>query len=101
MTNRSPRFAGYARAFGAVCVAACSSSPHLDLGPTPAGVHVEARVAYYDITGSSLLELRRALAVEGPRGAEGRRWAAVTNWRMQWQYKFATRGIACAIDRTN
>ena len=78
---------------------ACTN-PRLDLGPAPAGVTVDARIQYYDVTANSLSEIRRAMALEGPRGSEGRRWAAVTSWRMAWTYRYARRGAGCEIERT-
>lgn len=82
-----------------VLTPACWTTPGLDLGPAPAGVTVDARIQYYDVNAGSLSEIRRAMVTDGPRGSGGRRWAAVTSWRMQWTYQYVRRGIGCAIER--
>ena len=74
-------------------------TPHLDLGPSPVGVTVDARIQYYDVNAGSLVELRRALMTERPRGSGERRWAAVTSWRMVWSYHYVG-SITCVIENT-
>lgn len=66
-------------------VMACGIQSHLDLGPAPAGVIVEARLQYYDVSAASLAELRRAMLQLGPRW-EGRSYQAVTESRFTWDY---------------
>ena len=82
-----------------VAAAACTH-PNVDLGPTPPGVTVQATVAYYDITANSLGEVRRALANEGPT-SQGRRWAAVTSWRLSWTYQLRRGTMGCELERTH
>ena len=83
----------------ALASTACWTSARLDLGPTAPGVTLDARVQYYDVNAGSLVELRRALMTEGPLGSGGRRWAAVTSWRMQWTYHYVG-NITCVIENT-
>jgi predicted secreted Zn-dependent protease len=59
---------------------------HIDLGPVPQGVFVDARVQYYDVSAASLTELRRDMARLGPRW-EGRPFQAVTQSRFRWDYQ--------------
>ena len=81
----------------AVMVTACYSSPALDLGPVPAGVQVRSSVTYYDVTAASLAEIRQGIRDEGPR-SQGRRWGAVTRWRLNWTSQRATlSGSMCEI----
>jgi predicted secreted Zn-dependent protease len=58
---------------------------HIDLGPVPAGVTVDARLQYYDVTAASLTDLRRGMIQLGPRW-EGRSYQAVTQSRFRWGY---------------
>jgi predicted secreted Zn-dependent protease len=83
-----------------VAAAACFTHPNVDLGPTPPGVSVQATVAYYDVTANSLADLRRALAQEGP-SSQGRRWAAITSWRLAWTYQTRRGSLGCEIERTH
>lgn len=70
----------------------CTTTPRLAVGPTPAGVSVDARLQYYDISAASLAEIRRAIAREGVR-VDGRTWSAATHWRVNWRYQYDTRGV--------
>jgi len=58
---------------------------HVDLGPAPAGVTVDAKLQYYDVTAASLTELRRGMLQLGPRW-EGRSYQAVTQSQFRWAY---------------
>ena len=60
--------------------------PHIDVGPVPKGVVVEARVQYYDVSAASLAELRRDMVRLGPRW-QGRPYQAVTQSRFRWDYQ--------------
>jgi predicted secreted Zn-dependent protease len=57
----------------------------IDVGPVPAGVVVDARVQYYDVSAATLVDLRRNMARLGPRW-EGRTYQAVTQSRFRWDY---------------
>lgn len=83
-------------ALAAAGASACWTTPNVDLGPSPPGVIVEARLHYYDVTAGTLSEIRRALAVEGPRSG-GRAWAAVTSWRLNWTYQYVRGNLGCEI----
>ena len=75
-----------------VFLSACAGHrSQIDLGPTPAGVVVDARLQYYDVTAANLLELRRAMLVLGPRW-EGRAYQAVTESRFKWEYQPERKG---------
>lgn len=83
----------------ALLVAGCTSTPRLAVGPAPAGVNVDARLQYYDVSAGTLGEIQRALSREGVR-TDGRTWSAVTNWRVTWTTQFNPRGVSgCEIDR--
>jgi predicted secreted Zn-dependent protease len=83
----------------ALCLTACTSQPHLSVGPVPAGVNVDARLQYYDVSAATLGDIQRAMAREGVR-VNGRTWSAVTNWRVTWASQFNPRGVAgCEITR--
>jgi predicted secreted Zn-dependent protease len=77
-------------------LAACSTTPSIDLGARPIGVSVEAKMHYYDVSAATLAEIRRAMMVQGPR-ADGRSWTAVTRWRYAWTFQYDNRGTVCHI----
>jgi predicted secreted Zn-dependent protease len=56
----------------------------------PAGVTVDARLQYYDISAASLADIQRAMLRDGVR-VDGRTWSAVTNWNVRWTYQYASR----------
>src|ERR687887_172764 len=67
---------------------ACVSTPRLEVGPVPAGVSVDARLQYYDISAASIAEIQRAMLRDGVR-LDGRTWGAATNWNIRWTYQYA------------
>jgi predicted secreted Zn-dependent protease len=62
---------------------------------------VEERTEYYDVTGSSALELYNAVLAHGPKGAQGvAPWTAsfgTTSWNVRTQAEFARGDGLCAI----
>lgn len=93
------------RRFAAVCLlAACAPSrsqlPADGIGPVPTGLTVELHEQYYDITGATPAELRRAMRERGP--AEGdRRWDGYTRWNVRWRYRYAPRAGVCRMTDVN
>ncbi len=77
---------------------ACGTSTRVNLGPVPAGVTVDANVAYYDISAATLQELRRGMQQQGPRW-EGRAWSATTQSHFRWTYQYERRGVSCELRR--
>lgn len=74
----------------------CSSSSRIDLGPTPPNVTVEAHWNYYDVNATSLSEIRRAIAAEGPRSG-GRTWGAVTSAALSWRWEYYRGNLGCEL----
>lgn len=69
-------------------IAGCyRNAARLDVGPVPPGVTVNATIQYYDVTGASLAEVRREMAMQGPR-ADGRRWSAATSSHFKWTFRY-------------
>jgi predicted secreted Zn-dependent protease len=90
-----------ALAITSLIVVACATTPHLEVGPVPAGVVVDSRLQYYEVSAASLTEIRQAMRQEGPR-SEGRVWSAVTNWRLNWTYQYANHGTSgCELRRVH
>ena len=58
---------------------------------------VEERVDYYEVAGSSEDELRAAIDKQRPKDRAGERHDAVTDWDVQWEYRFVTSGNGCAL----
>lgn len=83
---------GVALAVGVCFVAGCAAPARLAVGPVPAGVSVDARLQYYDISAASLTEIRQGIARQGPR-LNGRTHSAVTHWRVNWKYQYHSRGV--------
>jgi predicted secreted Zn-dependent protease len=66
--------------------------------PAAAEPRVTETVEHYDVSGTSPLELRKALNQVGPVDkTEGRRFDAVTNWFVNWRYTYQNTGQGCAI----
>jgi predicted secreted Zn-dependent protease len=82
-----------AGALCAILAAACYRTPTVDVGPVPAGVTVDAKLRYYDISAASVAEINRAIGRLGPRD-RGRSWGATTTWRLDWTYQTARVGLA-------
>ena len=80
-------------------VTACASNVSLlKLGTMPAGVTMDARVQYYDVSAASLNELRMGMVRGGPR-VQGRAWQAATQTTFRWTYQFDRQGLACGLRR--
>ena len=62
--------------------------------------HVQVSTTYecYEVEGSTLPQLRSALAREGPR-VEGTRRPAATRWRVRWGYSFEAPGGVCEVTK--
>ena len=82
-----------------VLLAACASNGGLlQLGAMPSGVTMDAQVQYYDVSAASLNELRREMAMRGPR-VEGRSFQAAAQTNFRWTYQYARRGAGCELRR--
>lgn len=78
---------------------ACASNVSLlNLGAMPAGVTMDARVQYYDVSAASLAELRMGMVRGGPR-VQGRAWQAATQTNFRWTYQYDRHGLACSLRR--
>lgn len=77
-----------------ILASACTGHrPPIDPGTVPAGVVVDARLQYYEVSASSLAELRRAMVQLGPRW-EGRSYQAVTASRFTWDFQVQRSAVA-------
>jgi predicted secreted Zn-dependent protease len=78
---------------------ACASSVgRLQLGTMPAGVTMDARVHYYDVSAASLAELRRGMSSLGPR-VQGRAFQAAAQTTFRWTYQYHRQGLSCELRR--
>jgi predicted secreted Zn-dependent protease len=59
-----------------------------------------ATVKYYDVVGSTSAELRQQLATLGPKDSQGKRWHAVTSWRLNWRWPTFSDGTCRMGDAT-
>lgn len=59
-------------------------------------VRVQTRTRPYQITGSTAAEIWSSIQARGPRQAGGR-YAAYTDVRLRWTYRYAPRGGACVV----
>ncbi len=87
-----------------VVVSACTSAPPAATPaatPTPnaapAGPSIDSHEQYYDITGSSVQQLRDAMRRSGPREREGAPGDALTVWNLEWAYRDRRTGSGCAL----
>ena len=93
-----------AACFAALTLCACSASgTRPDLGPVPDGVQLQARAGYYDVTGSSVAEVRRQLRAHGPVMMEnGRRAIAQNRFSMRWRWQYHATGVGgCEIQHVD
>lgn len=58
------------------------------------GVSAETEITYYDISAATLSEVGQSIRASGPR-SQGRRWGAVTTWRLVYQYQTRMTGNSC------
>ncbi|HUF26595.1 MAG TPA: DUF922 domain-containing protein [Gemmatimonadaceae bacterium] len=65
--------------------------------PVPSGVRLTTAVAEYPVSGASIADIRREMAREGTRASDGRRWPAVTRWRIRWTFEYERQAAACAF----
>ncbi len=87
-------------ALAGAALACSSASGPLDLGPAPIGVQVYTRMHYYDVSATTLAELREQMREHGPRTG-GRQFTAVTNWNLRWRYEFDASGISCELRKVH
>lgn len=82
-----------------ILLGACSSNTSLlQLGSMPAGVAMDARVQFYDVSAASLNELRRGMATLGPR-VDGRSFQAAAQTNFRWTFQYARQGLSCELRR--
>lgn len=63
----------------------------------PAAAAVDERTEYYEITGSTAQELRRAMDRLRPTDAKGRRFDGHTRWDVRWRYQLTSGERSCAL----
>ena len=56
-------------------------------------------IKYYDVSGSSIEELRRDVFSRGPYDSNGRRFAGWAEWRIQWWFDRKQVPQGCAVAR--
>lgn len=54
-----------------------------------------ARIDYYDVTGTTASALRNELNARGPLGKAGKRFDALTKWRVTWKYRYQPVPAGC------
>jgi predicted secreted Zn-dependent protease len=72
--------------------------PRAPEGPfsAPHGLSVEAGEDTYDVRGTTIDEVRRAIDAGGPR-IDGRRFVGRTRWDLAWRFTFALDARGCRI----
>jgi predicted secreted Zn-dependent protease len=58
---------------------------------------INTTTEYYEITGSSVKELRKQMNKFGVREQDGKRFDARTEWLVHWTYMFHRAGMVCMI----
>jgi predicted secreted Zn-dependent protease len=94
---------------GEASLAAASPGPVPPLGSPvvvwSAPVVVEERTEYYEVTGSSEMELYQSMRARGPKGAEGVPPGvssdATTTWGVKWKADYSSEPGRCAIKSLN
>ena len=69
--------------------------------PAAAEPKVNETFNYYDVSGSTVQELRADLNRSGPLDKDGKRFDAVTRWHIRWHYNYQTGGNECAIAKVS
>lgn len=80
------------RAFLVVAMGAIIAS-----SPASAAPKVSESVSYYNVSGKTPQEVRTSLNQNGPTDKSGKRFDAVTNWYVNWNYNFNKTAKNCAI----
>ena len=72
-----------------------------NLGPVPDGVSLQARPAYYDVTGDNRREILTQIRQDGPLSVStGRRAMAMNRYNMRWRWRYNANAVGgCEIDR--
>jgi predicted secreted Zn-dependent protease len=67
--------------------------------PAVADPAVTERFSYYDVSGSTVQELRADLSRKRPSDKEGARYDAITRWHIRWNYRYQPAGRLCEIQK--
>lgn len=59
---------------------------------------ISVKTSFYDITGSNLDEIRRAIKSGSPTDQYGKRFDAVTRWNLTWHYQLSQKMKRCYLD---
>ena len=77
--------------------ASAATTGEAETPPSKPRLVVRSRVRYYDVKGTSALELRTAMDRLGPKDpADGTAYAGFTKWTIAWSYDYAT-AAGCAV----
>jgi predicted secreted Zn-dependent protease len=78
-----------------------ASSDRPALGPIPDGVSLQARPAYYDVTGTSRREILTQIREGGPLSLNtGRRAMAQNRYNLRWRTQYNVSAVGgCALER--
>jgi predicted secreted Zn-dependent protease len=69
----------------------------LTIAPAAAEPNVTQTFNYYDVSGSTVQEIRADLNRHGPAGKDGKRYDAFTRWYIRWRYDYRSGANQCAI----
>lgn len=58
---------------------------------------VRIHAGYYYVDGPSATVLAAQIDQNGPRGADGKRYAGKTKWDVQWKFKHEQHGVTCEM----
>jgi predicted secreted Zn-dependent protease len=94
----------WAAGLALITSSACASGGSSDrpaLGPVPDGVTLQARPAYYDVTGASRREILTQIREGGPISfSTGRRAMAQNRYNLRWRWQYNARVVGgCEIER--
>jgi len=65
--------------------------------PVSAEPLVRVHASYFYVDGPSATVLAAQIEQNGPRGADGKRYAGKTKWDVQWKFKHEQDGVTCEM----
>ena len=68
--------------------------------PLNAAPSINIKTNYYSVFGNDSNSLHRSLNNSGPVGKNGKRYHALTQWKVEWSYRWLETGSMCKLTQT-
>ena len=60
---------------------------------------INIQTTFYNISGTDSKSIQKSLSTYGPTGKDGKRYHALTNWKIDWNYRWISSNTHCQLEK--